>query len=53
MSDGPDDNGDFQVRTASLWQYWGPAGWWTQWYFPEGVHGKVWNLLHGGGWAVG
>jgi len=33
--------------------FFGPAGWWTQEYWPEGCHGKVWNLLHGKGWEVG
>jgi hypothetical protein len=29
-----------------------PAGWATQWYWPPGVHGRVYNLLHGVGWRV-
>lgn len=32
--------------------FFGPAGWWTDWYYPEGVHGKVWNFFHGYGWKV-
>jgi hypothetical protein len=32
--------------------FFGPAGWWTQWYYPDGVHGKVHNLFHGYGWRV-
>jgi hypothetical protein len=37
----------------ALAAYFGPAGWWTQEYWPEGRRGKVWNLLHGNGWRVG
>jgi hypothetical protein len=35
-----------------LWEYFAPAGWATQWYWPEGVHGKLWNLVRGYGWQV-
>lgn len=35
-----------------LLEYFGPAGWWTQWYYPEGVHGCVRNFFHGYGWQV-
>lgn len=34
------------------WQFLAPAGWATQWYWPEGTRGKVWNLLHGRGWSI-
>lgn len=30
-----------------LWQYFAPVGWATQWYWPEGVHGRLWNGLRG------
>jgi hypothetical protein len=36
----------------ALWMFAAPADWATQWYWPEGVHGKVWNLAHGRGWRV-
>lgn len=35
-----------------LWEYFSPEGWSTQWYWPQGCHGKVWNLFHGHGWKV-
>lgn len=35
-----------------LLAYFGPAGWWTQWYWPAGSRGKVWNWLHGRGWRI-
>lgn len=37
---------------GGLWAYLAPAGWATQWYWPDGVRGRVWNLLHGRGWRV-
>jgi hypothetical protein len=37
---------------GGLWAYFAPDGWATQWYWPDGVHGKVRNLLHGRGWHV-
>jgi hypothetical protein len=36
----------------ALWQFLAPPGWATDWYWPEGVHGKVWNFFHGYGWRV-
>ncbi len=36
-----------------LWQALPPAGWVTQWYWPAGAHGKLWNWFHGKGWWVG
>jgi hypothetical protein len=38
---------------GGLWAFLAPAGWATEWYFPEGYHGKVWNLFHGQGWRAG
>jgi hypothetical protein len=35
-----------------LLQFLGPAGWWTQWYWPPGVRGQAWNGLHGRGWVI-
>lgn len=35
-----------------LLAYFGPAGWWTQWYWPAGKRGKVYNWLHGRGWRI-
>lgn len=37
---------------GGLWAYAAPPGWATQWYWPGGVHGKVWNYAHGYGWQV-
>jgi hypothetical protein len=36
----------------ALWEYFAPAGVATQWYWPPGVRGKLWNLAHGNGWRV-
>jgi hypothetical protein len=36
----------------ALWEFLAPAGVATQWYWPEGTHGKLWNLAHGYGWRV-
>ncbi len=36
----------------SVWSYFAPAGWATEWYWPPGVHGCVYNFLHGNGWLV-
>jgi hypothetical protein len=41
-----------RVTPGDLLQFFGPAGWWTQWYWPEGTRGKVWNFFHGYGWQV-
>jgi len=30
-----------------------PAGWFTEWYWPPGVRGKLYNLFHGHGWRTG
>lgn len=35
-----------------LLQYLDQHGLWTQWYWPQGCRGKVWNYLHGYGWMV-
>lgn len=35
---------------SGLWSYFSPAA--TQWYFPPGVRGPLWNLLHGNGWRT-
>jgi hypothetical protein len=37
---------------GGFWSFFAPPGWATQWYYPEDVHGKVWNLFHGHGWQV-
>jgi hypothetical protein len=37
---------------SGLLQFFDQHGLWTQWYWPEDVHGKVWNLFHGYGWQV-
>jgi hypothetical protein len=37
---------------SNLWQAFTPAGWATQWYWPDGSRGKVWNFLHGKGWRI-
>jgi hypothetical protein len=37
---------------GGLWAFFAPPGWATDWYWPEGVHGKVWNFFHGYGWQV-
>jgi hypothetical protein len=37
---------------TGLLQFLSPAGWWTDWYWPPGTRGKVWNLFHGKGWRV-
>jgi hypothetical protein len=41
-----------RVTIQDVWAFIAPAGWATQWYWPEGVHGKVWNFFHGRGWQV-
>lgn len=41
-----------RLSLRDLWEYFAPEGWATQWYWPEGGHGKMWNLLHGLGWKV-
>jgi hypothetical protein len=40
------------LTVRDWWCFLAPSGWATDWYFPEGVHGKVWNFLHGYGWQV-
>lgn len=35
---------------GGLWAYFSP--WATQWYWPAGVRGRVFNLLHGRGWRI-
>jgi hypothetical protein len=37
---------------GGLWAHFAPAGWATDWYWPEGTRGKVHNLFHGRGWRV-
>jgi hypothetical protein len=37
---------------TGLLEYFGPAGWWANWYWPAGARGKVHNLFHGKGWRV-
>lgn len=41
-----------KLANDGFWAYFAPPGWATQWYYPEEVHGKVWNLFHGRGWQV-
>jgi hypothetical protein len=41
-----------RLRPGDLWRFFAPPGWATQWYYPEGVHGKVYNFFHGRGWRV-
>jgi hypothetical protein len=51
LQDG--QGGDQPSFWAALWEFAAPTGWATQWYWPAGTHGKVWNLLHGQGWRIG
>jgi len=37
---------------GALWQMLTPAGWATQWYWPAGTHGRVYNFFHGKGWNI-
>jgi hypothetical protein len=37
---------------GALWSFAAPAGWAAQWYWPPGVRGRVFNLLHGKGWRI-
>jgi hypothetical protein len=33
------------IRSLLAYFDW-PRGWWTQPYWPDGQHGKVWNWVH-------
>ena len=33
--------------------YFDRHGIWTQWYWPPGCRGRLYNLLHGHGWKIG
>jgi hypothetical protein len=45
----PKSPADFALGIA---QYFDSRGLFTQWYWPEGSRGKLWNFLHGNGWRV-
>jgi hypothetical protein len=37
---------------TGIWTYLGCDGLIAQWYWPENVHGKIWNFVHLKGWRV-